>query len=66
MAVLAEKLAHAAHDVSFDDLAPKVTHEVKRRVLDSLGCALGAWSSRPARVTRKIAQAVSVDRKSVV
>ena len=59
MPTLARTLAERAGRVTFDQLGAKTVHEVKRRVLDSLGCALGAWTSRPARVTRKVAQAVS-------
>ena len=33
-------------------------HEVKRRLLDSLGCALGAWNAPPCRIARRIAQTV--------
>jgi 2-methylcitrate dehydratase len=57
---LAQTLAERAQGVEFEQLAPEVVHEVRRRLLDSIGCALGAWNSRPARVTRAIAQAVPV------
>ncbi len=58
MATLAQGIAERAQAASFEGLSPQVVHEVKRRVLDTLGCALGAWHSRPARVARAIAQAV--------
>ena len=29
-------------------------HEVKRRVIDSLGCALGAWNEEPCEIARKV------------
>lgn len=60
MSTLARKLAERTHALSFADLSPQVVHEVKRRILDSLGCALGAWDSRPAHVTRAAARAVSL------
>jgi 2-methylcitrate dehydratase len=59
MATIAQVVAQRAEAAPFEALAPTVVHEVKRRVLDSLGCALGAWTSRPARVTRAVAQAVA-------
>ncbi len=62
MTSLAHTLAERAVTTRYEDLSPRVVHEVKRRVLDSLGCALGAWTSRPARVTRAIAEGVSVPR----
>jgi 2-methylcitrate dehydratase len=60
MATLAQTLAERAQRLRFEDLGPTVVHEVKRRVLDSIGCALGAWTSRPAMVTRRVASAVAV------
>lgn len=56
---LAHVLAERAAALKFEHLDGKVVHEVKRRVLDSIGCALGAWKSGPARVTREAATAVS-------
>jgi len=60
MATLAQQIAEWAQVTGFRDLGPQVVHEVKRRVLDSIGTALGAWDSRPARVTRQVAQAVAI------
>ena len=51
---LARRLAEYAAGVSYDSLAPSVVHEVKRRVLDSLGCAYGAWDSDVAGIARKV------------
>lgn len=36
----------------FDDLSPEVVHEVKRRVIDSIGVSLASKSSPPARAAR--------------
>ncbi len=57
---LARSIAEWSQEASFDRLGRRTVHEVKRRVLDSFGCALGAWSSRPARVTTEAAQAVTM------
>jgi 2-methylcitrate dehydratase len=54
MATLARRLAEYAHSVEFQDLAPETVHEVKRRLLDSLGCAYGAYDSEPARIGRAV------------
>ncbi len=59
MATLAHWLAERAHKLTFSDLSSETVHEVRRRILDSIGTALGAWTSRPAQVTRKIALGVS-------
>lgn len=57
---LADRLARYCRLLRFDDLPDVVVHEVKRRVLDSLGCALGAWNAPPCRVARLIAQTVEL------
>jgi 2-methylcitrate dehydratase len=51
---LARRLAEYAASVRFEDLAPSTVHEVKRRVLDSLGCAYGAYGSEVARIARAV------------
>ena len=59
---LAERLADYAAALKFDDLPSEVVHEVKRRVLDSLGCALGAWHDEPGQVARGVASSLSAER----
>src|SRR4051794_17596162 len=56
---LAERMASFAVGLRYDHLPPAVIHEVKRRVLDSIGCAFGAFQSEPGRVSRKVASAIS-------
>lgn len=57
---LAHQIAEWSLATRFESLDQKTVHEVKRRVLDSIGTALGAWKSRPAKVTRAVAEAVPV------
>ncbi len=52
---LAHRLAEYACSLNFEDLSPEVVHEVKRRVIDSFGCALGAWHEEPCVIARKVA-----------
>src|SRR3989442_14662119 len=52
---LAHQLADYACALRFEDLSKDVVHEVKRRVIDSLGCALGAWKEKPCAIARKVA-----------
>lgn len=60
--LLAERLARYAESLSFADLPPAAVHEAKRRVLDSLACALGAWNALPCRVARRMAQTGKASR----
>ena len=52
---LAHRLAEFACSLNYEDLSPEVVHEVKRRVIDSFGCALGAWNEEPCTIARKVA-----------
>lgn len=56
--MLADRLARYCQALCYDDVPAAVVHEVKRRVLDSLGCALGAWTASPCRIARRLAQVV--------
>lgn len=60
--LVADRLARYCRTLRYGDLPDVVVHEVKRRVLDSLGCALGAWNTPPCRVARRIAQTVKMPR----
>jgi len=50
----AQRLARFAADISFDKLPPSTVMAVKRLVLDTLGCALGAVGSEPAVIAAKV------------
>jgi 2-methylcitrate dehydratase len=55
---IAERLARYAKSLRYQRLPPAVLHEVKRRVLDSIGCAFAAWSAEPCRIARDLAKQV--------
>src|SRR5579871_4179179 len=56
---LAERLSAYAAGLQYEDLTPEAAHEAKRRLLDSLGCAMGAYASEPATIARRLAATVS-------
>lgn len=58
---LARRLAEYAVDLSFDDLDEATVHEVRRRMIDSLACACGAWNANAVNVARRIASRVTSD-----
>jgi 2-methylcitrate dehydratase len=60
MTTLAEQLADYSLNLKFEDLAPAVVHEVKRRVIDSFACAFGAWNAEPCAAARRVASRFSV------
>jgi len=63
---LAHKLADYACSLRFEDLSKEVVHEAKRRVIDSLGCALGAWKEDPCAIARQVASDFSAKHGSTI
>jgi 2-methylcitrate dehydratase len=63
---LAHQLADYTCALRFEDLSKNVVHEVKRRVIDSLGCALGAWNEEPCAIARKVASDFSAKHGSTI
>ncbi len=56
---LAERLAHYAHGLRYEDLDSATVERVKTHVIDSIGCGIGAWDERPVRACRELALTVS-------
>jgi len=50
-----EALSRYIVSLRFEDLRSRTVHETKRHLIDSLGCALGAYGSEPALIARRIA-----------
>src|SRR3954463_10153340 len=63
---LAHQLAHFAGSLEFEDLGKNVVHEVKRRLIDSLGCALGAWNEEPCTIARNVVSDFSAKNGATV
>jgi 2-methylcitrate dehydratase len=63
---LAHQLAEYACSLQFEDLSKEVVHEVKRRVIDSIGCALGAWHEEPCTIARKVASDFSAKNGATI
>jgi len=63
---LAHQLADYACALRFEDLSSAVLHEVKRRIIDSFGCAIGAWNEEPCAIARKVASDFSARDGSTI
>ena len=63
---LAHQLAEYACALRFEDLSRNVVHEVKRRLIDSLGCALGAWNEEPCTIARTVVSEFSAKNGATV
>lgn len=53
MSTIVEQLAHFAAGASYDDLSEAARRQLKIRILDSLGCAIGAVEGEPVRYLRR-------------
>ena len=60
--MIADRLADYTRSLSYTSLPAAAAHEVKRRIVDSLGCAFGAWNASPCRIARRLAQSVKVSK----
>ncbi|HVO84245.1 MAG TPA: MmgE/PrpD family protein, partial [Syntrophobacteria bacterium] len=49
----AEQLADYVIRAGYDDMNDQIRRELKIRILDSLGCALGALGGEPIRLIRE-------------
>ena len=52
-------LAEYAVGLAYEELTPSALHEVKRKLIDAFGCALGGFDSEPSAITRRLASARS-------
>ena len=57
--LLAERIAEYAAGLEFSQFDDATIHEVKRRILDSLACAAGAYHANAVTAARRVAGRVS-------
>lgn len=57
--LLAERLAKYSAQLTYEQLPSEAIHEAKRRIIDSIACAFGAWNSETAEIVRTVAHQVN-------
>lgn len=55
----AEALSTYACNLTYADLPPEVVHQVKRTLIDSLGCTMGGFHAEPSVIARRLAGSVT-------
>jgi 2-methylcitrate dehydratase len=55
MDAVTEKIANYAASTRFDHLTAEAAHAATQRLIDSIGCALGAFDCEPAQIGRRVA-----------
>jgi 2-methylcitrate dehydratase len=63
---LANELSHYFSSVGFDELDDRTIAEAKRRIIDAVGCAIGAYNETPVKIARKFARGIRADHPSTV
>ncbi len=63
---LAESLAEYSHSLDYAIIPEDIVHEAKKRIINSLGCAIGAYNSEPVKIARELAQQVSNPQGSTI
>ena len=58
MDATSEYLSDYVSRLTYEDLSPQAVQQVKRTVIDSLGCAAGAFDAEPAAIARGLASRV--------
>jgi len=53
-----EYLSDYVCKLTYEDLSPEAIHQVKRTLVDTLGCGIGAFDSEPASIARRMASRV--------
>jgi 2-methylcitrate dehydratase len=54
-----ELLSTYAGELTYEALPAEVVHQVKRTLIDTLGCAMGAFHAEPSRIARYLAESVT-------
>src|SRR5688572_25357997 len=52
---ITNQITEYAATAKFEDLTPDAIHAATQRLIDSLGCALGAYDSEPVQIGRRLA-----------
>jgi 2-methylcitrate dehydratase len=66
MDAVAEQFVTYTSGITFNDLTPSAIHAAKRSLVDSIGCALGAFQAEPIRALRGYADQVTSKHPSLV
>jgi 2-methylcitrate dehydratase len=59
MSTIAERLAEYSYSLHYSHLPADVVHLAKRMIIDTLGCAIGGYTSEPSKIARDLASTVS-------
>ncbi|MCH8745680.1 MAG: MmgE/PrpD family protein [Chloroflexi bacterium] len=59
MPTIAESLAEYSYSLHYSHLPAEVAHLAKRMIIDTIGCAIGGYTSEPSKIARDMASTVT-------
>ena len=65
MPTIAEYVANYSANLHYRDLPADTVHLLKRMTIDTIGCAIGGYTSEPAKIARDLAGDVTSHRRPV-
>lgn len=65
MTTIAEYVANYSANLHYQDLPAGTVHLLKRMIIDTIGCAIGGYTSEPAKIARSLASDVTGHRRPV-
>jgi len=63
---ISERLASFVAETRYENLPAEVVRETKRLILDTLGCALGGFTSEPSRIVRQMVRELGGNPEATV
>ncbi|HZY47500.1 MAG TPA: MmgE/PrpD family protein [Candidatus Bathyarchaeia archaeon] len=57
---IADQLSEYAFSLKYGDIPENIIHESKKRIIDALGCGIGAFNADPIKYSRNIAEKAHV------
>ena len=57
---IAEELSQYVSSIRYGDVPESIIHESKKRIIDALGCGIGAFDASPVKFSREIAERAKV------
>ncbi len=63
---LATELSRYVSKIGFGDLDSRTLAEAKRRIVDAVGCAIGAYGETPVKIARKFASGITAAHPSTI
>ena len=65
MPTIAEYVSNYSVNLHFNDIPAETVHDLKRMTIDTIGCAIGGYTSEPSKIARDLAGEVTGHRRPV-